>query len=169
MRYILYSANCYFYLMACYLRVSGKDFDVDKFITESEFKDWDRKDLQISYKGETSGPRKRPLETNGFQIHISDTDFQNFAKQQKDAFAFLSKYQESFMKLAPFGSFEWRHLDFGMDGWPPNGFTRTYTISDELMKLCSQLNIGIEISTYFSTREKRRKGRAKRNFRRFKK
>lgn len=134
--------------MSCYLRISGKDFDVDSFIAKSEFKDWNAKDLQVTRKGEPEKYGQKLNEHSGFQIHVSDRDFEDFEKQQADAFAFLSKYRAP-LKLLSLQVLGWRYLDFGMDGWPANGFTKSYLVSDELMKLCSELDIGIVISTYF--------------------
>lgn len=151
--------------MSCVLRISGTNFDVNKFIGESEWKDLSESILHIYRKGEFTNKLKRKVnQDSGLGLVVSNADFLYFEQQQQDAVQFLSKYRKSLLVLKDYPIDNWNCLDFGVDTFPPNRFSRTYIISPELMRMCSEYNIEIWMSNYFSKKESRRKGRVVRKF-----
>lgn len=151
--------------MACILRISGDDFDVDRFIAESEWKDVDSELLRVYHKGEFINTlNKRRHVDSGFSITVSKAGFEDFEQQQRDAISFLSTYAKSFNHLREYHIDNWHCLDFGLDTFPPNRFSKTYIISPELMRLCAEYNLEIYMSNYFTKKESRRKCRSVRKF-----
>lgn len=150
------------YFMSCILRISGTNFDVDKFIAESEWKDLA---MKVYHKGAyVNKLRKRVYEDNGFQIEISNAGFKDFERQQLDAIQFLITYRNSLLLLKNYEIDTWHCIDFGLATWPSNHFSKTYVLNAELMKLCGEYNIDVWMSNYFSAHEKRRENRQSRKF-----
>ncbi|OSZ79076.1 hypothetical protein CAP35_12740 [Chitinophagaceae bacterium IBVUCB1] len=149
--------------MSCVLRITGSDFDVDKFMIEAKFEASDN--ITVSKKGEfINALKKRKRIHNGIGVIVSNAPFLNFEKQEADAIAYLNKYKSAFIKLKNYDIDGWRGLDFGVDTFPENRFYREYILSIELIKLCAECGLEIYMSNYFSRKEKRRKKRVGRLF-----
>lgn len=149
--------------MSCYLRISGKSFDVDGFIEESEWTNLD--DFEVHKIGQyVNRLKKRKFVDSGIGICVSSASFADFDQQQKDAVLFLEKYRNTLLLLSKYSIDSWRGLDFGLDTFPQNGFCKTYLIETRLMSLCSEYGLEVYMSNYFVANERRRKGRRTRLF-----
>ena len=128
----------------CVLRVSGKVFDVDRFLKGSKLIP-----CAVFRKGEPRFSNARQTrKVNKYSGFNVDAAFSTplLSKQVRHAVTFLKKYRQELMKLRRFSGVEDARLDFGIlqrgtaaqfDYFPP-----------ELIRLAGELSIGIEISRY---------------------
>lgn len=150
--------------MSCQLRISGTEFDVDAFVAETG---WSESgiDMQVYRKGEYVNSLKKHVHPHsGLRITVSSADFTDFEQQHEDLMAFLREYKNALKLLSKYKIDGWRSFDFGVDTFPPNSFSRTYTLAPALISMCSEAGMGIVISNYFSAKEPRRRGRIVRKF-----
>ena len=135
--------------MACMLRISGDDFDVDSFIAVSEWHGLSS--LRVYRKGEYVNELKKKVHNDyGFSICVSDDGYRDFERMQADAIAFLKKYTKSFQLLTQYKIENWHCLDFGLDTYPSNNFSKTYILSNELMRLAGEAGIDVWMSNYLT-------------------
>lgn len=129
--------------MSCYLRFCGDELNVKEII----------KTLNISPSKiwEKGLPRfkRNPNKLNrnsGFNILVSDAEFNEFEKQKKEAIDYLRKHQELLSKIMSYEGVDGGDLDFGIewrdvviqcDNFPAN-----------LIKLAGQIGLGVELSQY---------------------
>ena len=123
----------------CIFHVSGENFDVDAFLSNSSFRPY-----RVYHRGETAH-RSRIFEDNGFSLDVSSADG-DFAVEITDALAFLSTHESELERLRDFPGVADMRLDFGYcrrevsvqcDYLPPN-----------LLLCAGKLGIGIELSLY---------------------
>nr|WP_183568055.1 hypothetical protein [Mucilaginibacter sp. SP1R1]MBB6152508.1 hypothetical protein [Mucilaginibacter sp. SP1R1] len=127
------------------LRIWGENFDVDDFIFQSKISAYN-----IYYKGSPkikSKPEGKKIESSGCSQEVSSADFDNFKQQIQDAIDYLNNYQQELQHINTTPEIQYAILDFGVE-YDPNKFTQTQYLPTELLKLSSDLGIGIEISIY---------------------
>ena len=134
--------------MSCVLRIEGKGFRVDDFLTETSLDAY-----KVWHAGEPLIPKRKERShhtENGCNIVISTSDFDELELQRSDAVRFLSDNFEHFKRLKEFGLLETEVpvLDFGI-------YTRMFEVGmqfdrfpPELLRLAGTLNFAIELSQY---------------------
>ena len=135
---------------ACILRVSGRQLDVTKYLSESAFEN--RTDT-VFHIGEprTSGSRSvNP--TTGFTVLVGEGDV---AKQTAAAIAFVDQYHSELLRLSAYPGIEQLTLDFGWEFDLSTMLTYSYRFAPELLSKCGPLRIGLEVTLYLqeSSRE----------------
>jgi hypothetical protein len=136
--------------MSCILRIAGENFDVDTFISKSTIVAYNR-----FYKGDAkykSKPDGAKVERSGCSIEVSKVKFENFHRQVDDAILYLNQNKDKLQLIKAIPEIQYAVLDFGVD-YDCDKFTQTHYLSNEFLKLVSELGIGIELSIYQSTDE----------------
>lgn len=131
--------------MSCILRITGKDFDVDVFVLQSKISPYDK-----FYKGLPrieSKPESEKLNFSGCSLEVSKAGFDNFKQQIQDAIDYLNSHQQELQYINTTPEIQYATLDFGVE-YDTNKFTQTQYLPKELLKLCADLGIDIEISIY---------------------
>ena len=86
----------------CVLRAYGKNFDVDTYMTKSRLEP-----CLVYHRGE---PKKRTKKykwtTSGIHVPVSNTSFENFRRQVRDAIKFLINNKSEIKKLTKFKGVE---------------------------------------------------------------
>jgi hypothetical protein len=126
----------------CVLRADGKNFAVDRFLKNSSLKP-----VLIYYKGNSDGC-KGIYQSSGFNVAVSDADFDNLQSQISDALIFLKKENAELKRLIEFENVEGASIDFPV-GAPPddiNVWTRSFP--PELLKLLGSIGIGLDFTVY---------------------
>lgn len=135
--------------MACTLRVYGPEFDVDAFLAVHllDVVAVHRKG-EPKYKHKPNGPL---YEWSGFNLGVSNADFNAFAQQLDDAVAFLQDpANESLLEsVQTWPGIESRTLDFGiqlknLDEAP----VQFYRFNPTLIQLMAKYNLQLEFSIY---------------------
>ncbi len=131
--------------MACVLRVSGRDFDVDAYLSRGVLVP-----SAVYRRGEARFPtlpraRKRP--ESGFNIVISKKEFSDFAGQVKDARAFLSRHRRAILALRRRKGVEGAVLDFGVER-RPDAVVQVQAFPEELVRLAGLLGLALMLSYY---------------------
>lgn len=140
--------------MSCVLRIDGKNFKVDNFLSSTNLSPYEK-----HFKGEDlviKKLNKSKHKTSGCSFDLSGADFNRFDLQKKDAIRFL---KENFDKLKEIYSFgltkdESPTIDFAIETRMNNVGAQFDYFEPELIKLAGILNFGIEISQYHSKSEK---------------
>jgi hypothetical protein len=134
--------------MSCVLRIEGEHFRADNFLKETSinaYKVWKAGDAMTPKRKEPSHHT-----AHGFNIKISDADFNQLELQCTDAIRFLSENVRHLQRLKEFGLSETEVpiLDFAI-------YTRMFQVGaqfdrfpPELLKLAGNLNFAIELSQY---------------------
>jgi hypothetical protein len=75
--------------MGCVLKISGTNFNVDSYLSKTN---WEDLNVRAYHEGEKRSPTGRfaPFEDSGFSILASEAEFEDFEQQQRDVIA-LSK------------------------------------------------------------------------------
>lgn len=135
--------------MSCYLRVGGKDFNVDAYLKEHPcqvFGIYRRGEPKLKTKPE--GPK---LDFSGFNIGISEAGFENLEQQIQDAIAFLEDKEnsEQISILQSYPGVEGLDLDFGVEREDRDKFpVKWYRFPEKLIQLAGNLGLGLEITFY---------------------
>jgi hypothetical protein len=135
--------------MACYLRVGGKELNVDAYLKEHPCQVSNLHRLgEPKYKNKPDGPK---IDYSGFNILISDPGFEDLKQQIHDAAVFLKDKEnaEQISVLLAYPGVEGVTLDFGvarkdLDEFP----VKWYHFSPEILQLAGSLGVGIEITFY---------------------
>ena len=133
--------------MSCVLRVSGKNFDVDSYLQESKLKV-----ISVYYEGKPRMESKldsKKNEKSGFNIGVSEGDFNDLDKQIKDAIQFLKENSDKLNKLNDFLiniKDSGICLDFGIK--KRNTVVQSNSFPSELLTLAGDLGLDIELTQY---------------------
>ena len=134
----------------CVLRVTGNELDLDECLGSGEFEP-----DNVYRKGEPR-VKQRPggpvNDHNGFTIMVSDSGGDRVSLQIGDARRFLEGNKSKLRDLTAREDVEAVYLDFGWD-FPVGenvAFAQFNHFPPELLRLCGELNIGIEVSVYAS-------------------
>ncbi len=119
-------------------RVSGKLFDVDRFLQLVHFKP-----NHIWRVRETP---QQTLEWSGFVLTASEAEFDNIGQQIEDVIAFLHQHEANLALLATFPGVDERLLDLGIED--RDVAHQADYFPAELLRLAGNLNINLIISRY---------------------
>jgi hypothetical protein len=131
--------------MGCVLRVAGRDFDVDAYVSRGALLP-----AAVYRRGENRSPtlqRARRGLQSGFSVVVSRRDFSDFAGQVKDAIGFLGRHRRAVRALRRRKGVESAVLDFGVDR-RPQAEIQVQVFSEELVRLAGDLGLALELSFY---------------------
>ena len=133
--------------MPCILHARGKEFCVDEFLKETDFKP-----ERVHRRGEFIRRTGRTYEDSGFILVVSEADSQNLSRQIEEAFGYLRCHAESFRKLSKRPDIEAKRLDFLCE-------LRDVPLQSEFfpadfLALAGTLGIGVELSLCVGKRKK---------------
>ena len=129
--------------MSCVLRVSGNEFDVNKFLKDSYFSP-----CKIFHKGEFKSPKNKKInEKSGFNLDVSKADFSCFEMQIEDAINFLKQNFEELKRLKTFPGVEGLGLDFAVD-FSSECFSKSFQFNDLILQEVVRCGVELEISVY---------------------
>ena len=138
--------------MSCILRVSGNhNFRIDEYLTFSKLNAY-----SIYRIGEKRKHRMKLnsefYETNGFQIEVSNAEFDDFDQQKSDANTFLKENFDSLSQMRAYGlksdNENSIYLDFAIENLYQDYYVQTKFLEPEILKLAGSLNIEIALSLY---------------------
>lgn len=130
--------------MPCVLRVSGRNLDLNALLDKSAlkaFRTWRQGEPRVS-----AAANSKINADSGACFEVSTAGFEEFAKQQEDAIAFLSTNRSSIQRLTSFPSVEYAQLDFGID-WG-RSWIHSDVLSPEFLRAAADTGISVEISHY---------------------
>ena len=131
--------------MSCVLSIIGENFDVDAFVNESKIRGFN-----VGYKGDPINKvNKRTRTFSLASITTSNADFDNIKDQIEETIEFLVKYKSSLIHIANTPGIECATIDFGVESIiDKNHLTQSFNFPIELIKVCADLGIEIELSIY---------------------
>jgi len=126
----------------CVLRADGKDFAVDEFLKKSSLKP-----LMIYYKGSKSFSEKIS-NTSGFNVGVSNAEFEDLKTQINDVIIFLKREKEELKRLVEFANIENVTIDFAIATPSENIVIWTRSFPLELLKLLGSIGIELDFTVY---------------------
>ncbi len=134
--------------MSCILNISGQNFDVDNFLTESKLRPYRK-----SYKGQPkvkTKPEGDKLSRSSISIETSKADFDNFKKQIDDTTHYLKRNKNKLYHINLTKGIDTAVLDFGIDLRIDRKtiLTQSDTFPNKLLKLAGDLGLDIVLSIY---------------------
>jgi len=132
-------------IMSCILRASGKNFDVDKFLSQTKLQP-----CAVFKKGKPkyqARPKGKKNEFSGINIEVSNADFNQLDQQIQDAIKFLQKNKDEVRNLIDFlGLDSESEIDFAIE--KRNVRAQTDYFPPKLLVLAGTLGLGIRLSIY---------------------
>lgn len=129
--------------MSCVLRVSGRNFDIDSFVSRSSFKP-----LIIFRRGQRRFQNSTitPEEESGMNVSVSEREFADLPGQITDAIQFLTENADELKRLRTLDDVEQVALDFPIQ-------RRDVAVQRDcfpatLLALMGELQIALIISKY---------------------
>lgn len=130
--------------MSCVLTVVGENFDVDTFVAISGLSPH-----TVWYKGEPRNKRGELNQKNGFNLSVSDAEFNDFNNQVSDTLLFLSQNADK-LQLLKTVEIEFATLDFGVDTANNNGMYKGFYLPPSLVEAAAAFGIGVKVTVYLS-------------------
>jgi len=132
----------------CVLRVSGKEFDAEKYLALSGLPAY-----EVFRRGEPrskSHPEWKKHEDSGFKVDVSHGSRANLVEQARDAIAFLKTHEHALTVLRSAPGVEDMRLDFPVDLRIDRKkvFAQFDYFPPELVSRAGTLGLGLEISIY---------------------
>ncbi len=127
----------------CYLRVSGKQFDIDNYLSKSELAT-DSSRYSVWHNGDQFQKGKR--EDSGFMFDICEVDSDGINEQAEKAVTFLSGNLAELKRLMEFRGVEDAYLQFVIDRRKVANQNDLFPA--ELVRLAGSLGLGILLSQY---------------------
>lgn len=138
--------------MGCVLRISGKDFDVDRFIQETGLEY-----LHVFHNGEPilqTKPDGKLFRSNGLTSNVSDADMDDLEKQLIDALKFLESNRDNLSKMSLYSEIEYAMVDFGVSlNLDKVNIRKNYELPKELLKIAGELGLSANITVYLTDGE----------------
>ena len=129
--------------MSTILRVGGENFDVDVSLQQSTLAP-----CKVFRRGKPKCVGSKQLSNkSGFNLEVSEADFNDFEKQIKNAVEFLKSNEEAISKLTEWIGVESMSLDFGVSRDESFAF-QSITFPNQLLKLAGNLGVDIEATLY---------------------
>ena len=131
--------------MACFLRASGKRFDVDRFAEQSSLRLdalWRAGEQRFA----SSASNSMIHHSAGIRIVASDADFSELRKQIEEVTSFLKLHHDDLKKLTTFSGVEEVMLDFGAWISPPGW--ASFVFPPELLALAGSAGVALSLSVY---------------------
>jgi hypothetical protein len=148
--------------MGCYLRVSGRQFDVDAYLRRGSLTA-----ARVYRRGEPefkSKPRGRKLRRSGINILVSLRDQSDFAGQLKDAVRFLGRYMRAIQALRRRPGVEGGVLDFGVEP-RADAAIQMNRFPAQLVRLAGRAELALELSTWLTSWQQLGRARPRRRIR----
>jgi hypothetical protein len=145
----------------CVLRVTGKEFDADKYLALSGLSA--TKVFHLGDRRFKSRPDGECWKFSGFNVAVSDASWEGVRAQVEDAIAFLKGHERALTMLRSAAGVEDMRLDFPVDLRIDrvNIMSQFDYFPPELVSFAGTLGLGIEISVYPRDLEELARGAAK--------
>jgi hypothetical protein len=126
--------------MSCLLHAVGAGFDVKAFLATSPLQS-----KAVILRSDEAVPESRP-ERAGFDVRVSEADFDDLATQIDDAMEFMDTHEDELRRLGSFPgvvnvalefAVSWRNVAVQTDSFPP-----------ELLWRAGALDISLDVSHY---------------------
>lgn len=132
--------------MSCVLSIIGVDFDPDAFLLASK--------LNVEKVGHKGQPRYKTRPDSMFphslvSVCTSKAGFDEFDQQVDETIEYLKSNYEQLKVIAQTENIQYAHIDFGVNYM--GKFMQTHHFPLELVKLCAELGLCIEVSVYTSS------------------
>ncbi len=130
--------------MSCIFSIIGEDFNPDFFIEKSGLAPY-----KITYKGTPRFKTDSDSEVIPYSfisITASNAGFDEFEMQIKDVINFLQENYHKLITIKDDSTIQYATLDFGVNYI--KRFSNEFSFPKELVRLCGQLGLSIEISVY---------------------
>ena len=131
--------------MSCVLRAAGKNFDVDKFLSQTTLQP-----CAVFKKGEPerkSKPTGKKNEYSGINIEVSSADLNQLNQQIQDAVRFLEKNMNEVRSLAQSPGLDIEpELDFAIE--KRDVYVQADYLPPKILVLAGSLGLGIRLSVY---------------------
>lgn len=131
--------------MSCELRISGKNFNVDAFVDQTQMSAFRK-----AYKGGLRGGLpNRKNEFSSASITASNADFDDFKGQLSETIDFLTEHKDQLQAIRSTPDIEYAIIDFGItSAINKEKLMQTFVLGKNLIKLCAELDIEIVLSLY---------------------
>jgi len=131
--------------MSCILKISGKDLNLDEFLAKIKMTPYRKVN-----KGEPlNRVGKRISESSIAAFTTSDAGFDDIKDQIKETIMFLNDNKDNLSHILSTPEVEYAWIDFGVNSIiADDHLTQGFFFPFELIKLCGELGIAIELSTY---------------------
>lgn len=126
----------------CVLRASGTNTAVIEFLKDSSLEP-----CVIFDENHQSRKDKVP-KTFGFNVTVSDAEFEDLNAQINDVTRFLHKEQQELRRLVQFADIEGVSVDFAISSPPDEIMVWTRSFPPELLGLLGALGIGLDFTIY---------------------
>jgi hypothetical protein len=128
--------------MSCVLRVSGEKFDVDAFCMTSHLVS-----CQVWHVGEKAHGSRPPSTTSGFNVSVSDANFDQFSASIQDAINFICANREELQRMSASSEISDITLDFAV-AMREETMAKYCRFPAELIRLVGEFKMEIELSVY---------------------
>jgi hypothetical protein len=131
--------------MSCTLTIIGEHLDIDALVEKTKVKGFD-----VAYKGQPINKVNSRKRTNSSaSILTSEAGFGDIESQIKDTIEFLNTYKKGLMHLTKTPEIDYAVLTFGVDSTlTGDNLVQSFYFTKELIKICSRLNIEIQLFAY---------------------
>ena len=133
--------------MSCHLSITGAEFNPDEFINKSGLSV-----DKITYKGTPRYKTRKDSELIPYSyvaVCTSKAGFNEFEQQITETIEYLKENYNKLKIIADTPNVEYADLHFGVDY--QDKFVQSHYFKPELLKLCGELGLSIEISVYTSS------------------
>jgi hypothetical protein len=126
----------------CVLRVNGTDFAVDEFIKETSLKP------SIIYRKGEKNFGEKVQQSSGFNVSLSNAEFDDLRSQINDAISFLRKENDELKRLLAFPNIESASVDFAISTPTEDIIIWTRSFPAELLNLLGSLGMELDFTVY---------------------
>lgn len=128
----------------CVLSVTGTEFDVDAFMSESTWRDL----ASVYHRGDPTNLRSRPVqEVSGLSVQISDSDEDRLEPQIRDAMEFLEQEGAEIERVAAFPGVECLEFRIGVFWWSDT-LSQFHTFPPGLLRRAGELGVAVTLCIY---------------------
>ena len=127
----------------CIFIATGKQFDVDAFLSQSEWRDF----TKAFHRGESSGRRTPVLENSGFTLSVSDSDEDELEPQVRDALEFLNQEVDEIKRLTTYPGIEDMELRIGLF-WCRDTLCQFHSLPAVFLRAAGELGILVTLCIY---------------------
>jgi hypothetical protein len=127
----------------CLFIATGKQFDADAFLSQSEWRDI----TKTFHRGESTGRRSLALENSGFTLNVSDSDEHELEPQVCDALEFLNQEIDEIKRLTTFPGMEHMELRIGLF-WCRDTLFQFHSLPAAFLRSAGELGIAVTLCIY---------------------
>ena len=126
----------------CVLRVSGTNIAVKEFLKNSSF------DPCVIFDENNQSRKNKVTKTFGFNVSISEAEFEDLDTQITDVVSFLKKECRELKRLEEFEDIEVVSVDFAISTPPEEIVVWTRSFPPELLALLGSLGISLDFTIW---------------------